>query len=160
MPSRIQIICRLSDTMHIGLAAVRENMGHDDSQPYQAEIHIADQETFPSPKKDKLLFSKVGRVYNDGWGGMSQVSAEYSNDKEKTATNIALLNKAKELCRKHTIHYEGRTLGPYSLDYLCDIMAENYLNLPAKTKKKTVFYMFDDEPEVLADSKHRNLYTC
>ena len=150
---KIQMKCILGGNTVLGLAGIRENIGHDDSLPYQAEIYLTEKGMHASPED----YRKIGTVYNDGWGGMSQVSADYTKGKGKE--NAAAITRIDELCRKHSIIYKGENLGNYSTEHRCDCMACDYLDMSAKQKKLNLFYMFDDDPMVIANKGQGNVYS-
>lgn len=145
----IQILCVLSDTLTIGLSSIRENMGHDDSLPYQAEVFIYDKENNP---EGSMAFQKIGQVWNDGWGGPSCFTLTDFRERTKEYQK-----KVTELCETHQMYWEGKPFGSYNLTDLLDIMAECYLGVSAKARKNILQYRFDDDPVVIANKGH-NLY--
>lgn len=152
----VQILCVLSDTLTLGLSGVRENAGHDDSLPYQADILVADKAARSGKTDKKTVFRKVGTVCNDGWGGNSEIRADFLHGNGKG--NSASIERLRELCRKHKMYFDGKPFAPYTLEGLCDIMAEAYIANEPHFNGKTVLYKLDDDPFVLADSRHRNLF--
>lgn len=156
--AKLNIICQLSETLIVALSKVRENIGHDDSLPYQAEILIADKTT-QKPGDNVIRFHMIGTVYNDGWGGMSEVRADWKNgDRDK---NLEYLEKIQKECAKHDAYYNGEAFMKYSSDYLFDIMAENFLGLSKANQKRQIGYWFDDDPNVLDpenNPEHTNCY--
>jgi len=149
---KIQIKCVLDDTLVLGLGGVRENAGHDDSLPYQADVYVA---YFGLSSKEPD-YHKVGAIYNSGYGGPSELCANYSEG--QGIANAAVLKRANELCQKHSILYKGDNLGAYDVCHLCDCMAEEYLYSAPKAKKLDLLYKFDDDPVVIAHPKKHNIF--
>lgn len=145
----IQILCFFNNDLAIGLSGVRENMGHDDSLPYQAEVFIYDRENNPD---GSMAFQKLGEIWNDGWGGESNFTLTDTRNRFKD-----YLKKVTELCELHYMYWKGSIIGSYKLTDLCDIMAECYLGVDEKTRKNTLLYRFDDDPVVIANKGH-NLF--
>lgn len=141
----IQILCVLSDTLTIGMSGIRENMGHDDSLPYQAEVFIFDKENNPD---GSMAFQKIGEVWNDGWGGESCFTL---TDRRNRFQDYQ--KKVTELCEAHQMYWDGKPFASYKLTDLLDIMAECYLYLGVseKSRKDTLLYRFDDDPVVIAN---------
>ena len=146
--NEIDIVCVLSDTLTLGLSGVRENMGHDDSLPYQASIFLFDKENNP---EGSCAFEKIGDIWNDGWGGESNL------DMSQRKRHQELIKKITELVLEHQMYWHDKPFAPYSFTDLCDIMAERYLSVNEKARKNTILYRFDDDPVVIAN-KGRNLY--
>lgn len=149
---KIQIKCVLDDTLVLGLGGVRENAGHDDSLPYQADIYVACH-GLASADFD---YHKVGTIYNTGFGGDSELCAEYSEGEGKKNTDM--LKRVNDLCHKHSVIYKGENLGAYNVCHLCDYMAEKYLYTTSEAKKLDLLYKFDDDPMVIAHPKKHNLF--
>jgi len=147
--SNIQILCVLSDKLTIGMTSIRENMGHDDSLPYQAEVFILDKENNPD---GSMAFQKMGEIWNDGWGGDSNFTLTDQRERFKD-----YLKEVTELCNQHKMYWDGKPFGSYELTDLLDIMAECYLGVDAKERKNILLYRFDDDPVVIANNGH-NLY--
>lgn len=145
----IQILCVLSDTLTIGMSGIRENMGHDDSLPYQAEVFIFDKENNP---EGSMAFQKFGEVWNDGWGGESCFTLTDQRNRFQD-----YLKKVTELCEAHQMYWEGKPFASYKLTDLLDIMAECYLGVDSKARKNILLYRFDDDSVVIAN-QGRNLY--
>ena len=143
--NELQIICVLSDTIRVGLKDTRENYGHDDSIPFQADVYVEDG---PPGSGYRLL----AYVWNDGWGGDSQMKKAI-----QTPETDALVEKMQPLCKKHMMIYEGESVCPYTLKLLCTCMAEAWLYCQKAAKSKTVFYRFDDDP-VTIKNNGANLY--
>lgn len=149
---KIQIKCVLDDTLILGLGSLRENMGHDDSIPYQAGIFVARKGT----KSTAADFVKVGTVCNSGWGGDSEIHADFLEGRGRE--NIAELDRLDELCKAHSVIYRGSVICKYSLGHLCDCMAENYLYSTPEAKKLDLLYKFDDDPMVIAHPRKQNIF--
>ena len=133
----IDIICKLSEKIWIGLGNTRENYGHDDSLPYQADIYIHDADNCP---EGDTSFKRVGTIYNDGWGGDSDISAIAA---PKAAENIQTLMHE---CRKHQLFWNGKAYGTYKLEDVCDFMASLFIDNPKLASKGTLEYLMDDDP--------------
>ena len=67
--AKLNIECRINNTLSIKLMNVQQVYGHDDSLPYNADVYVCDLE------HDLPCFTKVATAWNDGWGGPSCVSA-------------------------------------------------------------------------------------
>lgn len=147
--NNIQILCMLNDFLYLGMSGIRENMGHDDSLPYQAEVFVYDRENNPD---GSIAFQKIGEIWNDGWGGESNFTL--TDTRERTQE---YLKKVTELCESHQMYWDGKPFGSYKLTDLCDIMAECYLGVSDDVRKSTLAYMFDDDPVVITNGGH-NLY--
>ncbi len=137
MKDIVNILCKFSPDTHVGLALVRENMGHNDSLPFQALIVAYDRETgFGTPDAPLVL----GTIVNDGYGGMSQVGIADGPGPKATLGHVSEVLGQKEFS------HEGMSLGPFCLDALCNFMAEVYLaeasdkkNLKALSKSTLLF---------------------
>jgi hypothetical protein len=117
-----KITCKVNDDLAIALVNVHEVYGHDDSLPFEADIHV---------KSEKLGFPKltrVGHAFNDGWGGDTVIESAQHRNILNTIDGI-LINNYQIHIKKPEISWAVR------LDYLVSIMAEQsiYYN---KTKMK------------------------
>lgn len=137
--SSIQVYAKLAQGLWIALCNVRENIGHDDSLPYQAAVFIHDRPNVPNDYQ--ASFRKIGTVCNDGWGGPSLIQGLPGDSASET-----LLRKAKEAAAQHMIYWKGTPFGNYTLDTVLDIMAEGYVDIQ-KTHRglKELRYYLDDE---------------
>lgn len=146
----IQIVCVLSDTLWLGLSGIRVNYGHDDSLPYQADMFIMDKDNNPN---GSTAFKKIGIVWNDGWGGDSNIEPALLKGSDE------YIQKANELCKQHKEYYNGEPFGEYDLGSLCDYMASLWVDIDGdkKYKNQTLLYRFDDDPVTIAN-KGANLY--
>jgi len=70
----------------------------------------------------------------------------------------ALIQKMQTLCRSHQMLYDGEPVCPYTLKLLCSVMAEQWLCLNDQSQKHTILFKFDDDPAVLKDKEHRQLF--
>lgn len=140
----IQILCRLSDRYAVGLTDIRENIGHDDSLPFQANVFVWCRDLVP--EQDNLQsFKRTGAVWNDGWGGDSVIQTDTSVKDAKD-----YMSDIETLASKHLLHFRGMPLGKYTLQDLLTIMAEAWLTAePKSVKNKTLEYRFDDDPVVI-----------
>ena len=135
----IQIYAKLSDNIWVGLSAIRENAGHDDSLPYQADILIHKKDT--EPNTSDATFEKVGMIWNDGWGGMSNIVPDTSVETAKE-----LIKEAKQQAANHQMAWEGEFFTNYQLSDVLDIMADGFLQIKGHKKNvKQVRYYLDDE---------------
>lgn len=106
-----KITCKINEDLTIALVNVQKTYGHDDSLPFQADIHV---------KSEKLGFPKltrVGHAFNDGWGGDTVIeSAHYWH----------ILNNIHDiLINNYQIHFKKPEITwAVRLDYLVSIMAE------------------------------------
>ena len=139
----IQIFCKVSRSLWLGLSGVRENYGHDDSLPYQADVFVMDKLANPEGQHS---FKRIGSIWNDGWGGDSV----FESAELKDSYNY---EKALETaCAKHKMYYNGKPFADYDLCGACDMMASAYVDLQndaeasKKIKDKTLLWKFDDEP--------------
>lgn len=137
---KIQIFCVLNKSLKLALCSVRKNMGHDDSTPYQAEVFILDQN---NRNVDGTVIPRhVANVWNDGWGGESELKAV-----DRTSSTKEYLKKANEHCKEHKMFWEGKPFASYKLTDLCDVMAECFLTVkPDEYRNRTLQYRFDDDP--------------
>ena len=69
------ITLKVNDNLSIILRNVREVFGHDDSLPYNALV-VVDE-----PKSK--IFTFIGRVWNDGWGGPSCIEPATEAGRQK-----------------------------------------------------------------------------
>lgn len=93
----------------VEIRSFKEIAGHDDSMPYQAKVYVDGKET--------------AVVYNDGWGGESNVQAT------KTEA-YKVLNELEQYIRDHKEEffmgeYEGLKLYHTNLSSICDTLAMN-----------------------------------
>ncbi len=146
-PTPIQIMCELGNGNYLGLADIRENLGHDDSLPYQANIFIMDKDNCP---KGSMAFKRIASIWNDGWGGESNIISAGLKDSEK------YLKYAAQQLKKHQYYYRGKPAGSYDLGFTCDMMASVYLDAynnkayRAQMKRySSTLYLFDDDERVL-----------
>ena len=147
--AKIQIYCILPDGSMLGLANCRENKGHDDSLPYQADIFFLKKEN------GKVTKSQIGSIWNDGWGGES--------DLEYNPNSSDIIKKVSELCGKHKMYYRGKAIAEYDIVSVCDVMAEAWCAIlgdpgvkkALSTRKVSVLWKFDDEPDILARKDDR-----
>lgn len=125
-----KITCKINEDLTIALVNVQKTYGHDDSLPFQADIHV---------KSEKLglpELTRIGHAYNDGWGGDTVIeSAHYR----------PLLNEIeKYLTQNYQIHIRKPEISwAVRLDYLVSIMAEKHIYYH-KTKM-SIFDMEDCE---------------
>ena len=143
--NNIQIVCKLTEDMWLGLSDIRENLGHDDSLPYQANVFVMDRDNNPY---GSTAFKRIAQIWNDGWGGESNLELV-----ARTTQNIDCLKTLDELCKKHQFFYRGKPCGTMSLIDACDDMANIWIDIVGdkpKYKKSTLLYKFDDDPVVLA----------
>ena len=139
-PKRIQILTQLTNNLWVCLANLRENKGHDDSLPYQADIYVMDRKASPDKK---IRFTKVGSIWNDGWGGDSNletISADY-------------IQKLRDEVAKHQMYYKGKPFGEYDLETLCDEMACIWVDYTKEHPDESDYsyvYLMDDNPLIRA----------
>lgn len=125
-----KITCKINEDLAIALANVQKTYGHDDSLPFQADIHV---------KSEKLglpEWTHVGRAFNDGWGGDTVIeSAHYR----------PLLNEIeKYLTHNYQIHIRKPEISwTVRLDYLVSIMAER--SIYGRKTKMNIMDMEDCE---------------
>lgn len=106
-----KIRCTINFDYCIRLVNVTKVQGHDDSLPYVADFEVA--------VKDED-FKKIGRLYNDGWGGCTQF--------------LDFDDEGKHILSEIETHLNTITWGagsmtlPLTLELLCDIMAEEKLH--------------------------------
>ena len=143
--NELQIVCVLSDTLRVGLKDIRENHGHDDSIPFQAEVYIQE-----GPQGSD--YRHVASVWNDGWGGDSEMRRT-----DREPETAALIEKAQALCKVHSMVYRKQIVAKYSLELLCSCMAEGWLYCGERKRVKTILYRFDDDPVALKNNG-ANLY--
>ena len=153
--SKIDIACKLTETLFVGLSEVRENIGHDDSLPYQAIVFIGEK---ANSAQREINFKKIGIVCNSGWGGNSEIRAVDDGDgREK---NISHFERIKTECSKHKAYYMGEPFTEYSIGLLFDLMAENFLIIDKESRRKTIGYRFDDDPAVRDSVKNPLHMNC
>lgn len=141
-PKRIQIVTQFNENFWVCLANLRENMGHDDSLPYQADVYMMNRENHT------LTFTKIASIWNDGWGGDSNVEV----------LNADLVQKVQDECLKHQMMYNGKPFGQYDLEALCDEMAEVWVsatNAKPEYLDSTFVYLMDDTDS--AKAHHTNI---
>lgn len=148
--TNIQMVCVLSETLWLGLSGIRVNYGHDDSLPYQADMFIMDKDNNPD---GSTAFNKIGTIWNDGWGGESNIEPALLKGSDE------YIQKADELCKQHKMYFKGEPSCEYDLACVCDFMACMWVDVDGdkKYKGKTLQYRFDDDP-VTITNKGRNLY--
>jgi len=154
--SKIDIACKLNETLFVGLAEVRENIGHDDSIPYQAVVFIGEKS---SPMQRVINFKKIATVCNSGWGGNSEIRITENGD--GVEKNTAHLERINAECSKHEAYYMNAPLTKYNMGLLFDLMVENFLIIDEQSRKKTIGYRFDDDPAVRDSTRnplHMNCY--
>ena len=142
-PKRIQILTQLTNDLWVCLANLRENKGHDDCLPYQADIYVMDRKLVKTSPDKKIHFIKIGEIWNDGWGGDSNLTILNSEYAEKIRQEVA----------KHQMYWNGQPFGEYDFTTLCDEMATiwvDYFNANPKDADYTFVYLMDDEPSVKA----------
>ena len=143
----IDIYCEPRKGFLVGMSKTRQNYGHDDSLPYQADIMILDSES-----GDKE-FRKIGTVSNSGWGGPSEIHCWQNPEDEK---------KADGLCREHTMIVGGSPICQISLGDTLDVMAEIFLEIaevyPTRIKKQNVLWRFDDDPFLALKKRKTQTY--
>lgn len=93
----------------VEIRSFKETAGHDDSMPYQAKIHVDGKE--------------CAVVYNDGWGGESNIQGT------KTEA-YKVLNELEQHIHSHKEEffmgeYEGHKLYHSNLASICDTLAMN-----------------------------------
>ena len=105
------ITCKINEDLTIALVNVQKTYGHDDSLPFQADIHV---------KSEKLGFpelTRVGHAFNDGWGGDTVIESAHYRHILNNIDGI-LINNYQIHIKKPEISWAVR------LDYLVSIMAE------------------------------------
>lgn len=106
-----RITCKVNDDLTIALFDVQRTYGHDDSLPFQADIHV---------KSEKLglpELTHVGHAFNDGWGGDTVIESAHYRHILNNIDGI-LINNYQIHIKKPEISWAVR------LDYLVSIMAE------------------------------------
>lgn len=144
----IQIVCFISDKLKLGLSGIRENYGHDDSTPFQADIFVYDKDNNPPGSE---FFQKVGTIHNGGFGGPSEMYIVPRVRFKEYRDSI------ESVCRQHQMCYRGKPFASYSMNDLCESMAIIWLDATERKpsmRKQTVRYRFDDEPEVLKNKSN------
>ena len=139
MKRTIDIFCKLSEKIWVGLGNVRENYGHDDSLPYQADIFIHDADNCPA---GDTSFKRIATIWNDGWGGDSNIEPLSA---PRTKEDIQTLENE---CHMHVMWWNGKpTDGKFNLATICDDMAVLYIDNPQLLKEGTLIYLLDDDPK-------------
>ena len=140
-------MCDLGDGNYLGLADIRENLGHDDSLPYQANVFIRDKKNCP---EGSMAFKRIACIWNDGWGGDSELRSAGLKDSDD------YIKYAEKQLAKHQYYYRGKPVGTYDLRFTCDMMACVYLDalqdrvLSRQMKShSSTLYLFDDDERVL-----------
>ncbi len=137
MKKSVDIVCKLTPSIWVALANVRENMGHDDSLPYQADIFVYDKDNCP---ENDIAFKKIGSIWNDGWGGESNI------DVLAAPRCKEYIQRLEEECTKHQVYLHGKPFAIYYLKDVCDYMACLVVDNPEQAKKGTLLYLMDDNP--------------
>ena len=136
------IFTRLAENFNVALAQVKETMGHDDSIPFNAVVMISE---IPFDIKDLPLFMHtfipIAKIWNDGWGGESEISPI-----DDDGSTRALISKAEEAASKHRILYRGKDLGPSRLEFVCSVMAEQWLYIQKTPDMVLLESIPDDDP--------------
>ena len=150
--NRIQIVTKFTEDFWVCLANLRENKGHDDCLPYQADVYVMEKTVVlvgtDKMKCPTLKFTKIASVWNDGWGGDSNVEV----------LNADLVQKVQDECLKHQMMYNGKPFGQYDLEALCDEMAEVWVsatNAKPEYLDSTFVYLMDDTDS--AKAYHTNI---
>lgn len=139
MKKTIDIFCKLSDKIWVGLGNTRENMGHDDSLPYQADIFIMNEDNNPYGHH---TFKRIASIWNDGWGGESNVELI-----ARTTQNLNDIKTLREECSKHQMYWNGEPQFTYTLEDVCDSMAALFIDNPKVAKMGTLIHLLDDDPQ-------------
>lgn len=63
------ITCEINKDLKITLKKIVETFRHDDSLPFNAELYVQ------STEQGFLEITRIGRVWNDGWGGDSVIES-------------------------------------------------------------------------------------
>lgn len=105
-----KIRCTINFDYCIRLVNVTKVQGHDDSLPYVADFEVAVRD------ED---FKKIGRLYNDGWGGYTQF-LDFDDEGKH------ILSEIETYLNSITWEIDGMAL-PLTLELLCDMMAEEKL---------------------------------
>ena len=135
----ITIFAKLTPEIWVGLANVRENYGHDDSLPYQADIFIMNEDNNPYGQH---TFKRIASIWNDGWGGESNVELI-----ARTTQNLNDIKVMEEKAATHTPYWNGQPMkNPYSLSEICDEMACLVVDNPKYAKQGTLEFVLDDDP--------------
>lgn len=132
---KLDIICEVNENLTLALVDCRENRGHDDSLPYQADIYVHDKR-----KHKQGEYLKCGDIWNDGWGGPSCLTKSASKDA------IEYLDEVEQSCKKHQYFWNGEPLDYYTLVDLCDFMADIFVDNRHNVSADTIIlYKFEDE---------------
>ena len=137
MKKGMDIFCKLSEKIWIGLSNTRENMGHDDSLPYQADIYIHDADNCPP---GDTSFKRVASIVNGGYGGTSVVSPLVAPWAAKDIQTLRIE------CGKHQMYWNGKPFAKYTLEDVCDGMAALSIDNPKLAKRGTLLHLLDDDP--------------
>lgn len=143
----IDIYCAPALNFLLGLSGTRENYGHDDSLPFQADIMVLD---LGAGDKE---FRKIGVVSNGGFGGPCEVHCFLD-----PPAGI----KADTLCKNHQMMHCGQAIGPYNLGDACETMAGLFIDAqnayPERVKRQNLLFRFDDDPVNLKNKPKVPLY--
>lgn len=143
----IDIYCAPAQGFLIGFSATRENYGHYDFLPFQADIKVLDRQA----GDDRL--KKIGTISNGRYGGPPEVHCWL---------DAAAGTKANELCRRHSMHYDGQPIGSYDLGSACEDLACLFFNaqkaFPKKVTQNNLIFHFDGDPVILKAKPKIPLY--
>lgn len=101
-------------THTLELKNCKEVMGHDDSLPFNADIHLNGKH--------------IGSAWNTGWGS----DAEYRLNHDLTDTDKTALKEVKDSLKKIQL-LKDYTDTKWTLEHLFDFMAEKAVYCKAKT---------------------------
>jgi len=152
----IQTVVRLTERLWLGLSDIRENYGHDDSLPYQADVFVMDSDNQP---EGSHAFKRIGSIWNDGWGGDSNFTPL-----AQTIYFKDIIQKVREECAKHQMYWDGKPFAEFTLEDVCDTLACIWVDMskqPALVKKlagRAIEWKFDDDPTVLNHPKKCQTY--
>lgn len=131
------------DSMQFGktivtLKKIKEQVGHDDSLPFAAELYINDV--------------YVGITYNDGWGADAIVEGRTSKTLSKEKLD-EILKKADEEISLYDAKYKEYTLPYATINQVCDEIASFYFSMKPivkRTQTNNIVYFVNDngEPKV------------
>lgn len=113
---------KLGNTI-IELRNIKEQVGHDDSIPYSADVYFNNE--------------PLGTIYNDGWGGQS-IFKIHPKSLEIIKENV------DEIVTKYSTRY-GRVILTYdNLEEVCDEIASFYFSIKdiVKSKQRTKLLYF------------------
>ena len=150
-PKRIQIVTQFSPDLWLCLANLRENKGHDDCLPYQADLYAMARTLKPR----KLNFIKLGSIWNDGWGGDSCFEPIRTEEAQK------LIEQIKAECAKHQMYWNGKPFAEYDLNALCDEMAEIWTGniKPDSPEADSTYVYVTDDKAVAYGGKNLFIFT-